>query len=272
MACPGGYELRMVDGAQRCVNKLDPNATINLVPLTAVEREVGDRQSFSIADLQTSDPDAYTRYSAEQTRFNAARVSADLRVSHQSSVDAAARDVLAANGNDPTANMNYAEQTSDPATLSAIYQQIITRDVNEYINQYHFLNTQVQQQQQTLDMVNSVKNNIGTVKDDMDYSVTAFEKQIEEIRNQININKKLRAQAMDYGKWITMGLNGLIVIALLYLLFSLGRRTMGRATLPQNPVSPPNPGNGGDFITALAKALVAPPVASAPPPKKGWLW
>ena len=255
MACPDTYELRMFEGSQRCVNKVDPTATIHLIPQAAVSRKIDDRQMFSIGELKDSNPDVYIRYVAEKERFEKEREKADAQVSHKAKVDAAARDVLAANGSDEDANARYSALTDDPDAVNAMHENQIRKDTDRFISEYQFLNNQVLQQQQTLDLVNGVKDNIGTVKDDLEYSVGTFSKQISDIRNQININRKTHDQALDYGKWLGIGLNVLIVLALLYLLFTVGRRAMKGATLPSNPASPPNTGNGGDFMGAFAKYI-----------------
>jgi hypothetical protein len=93
------------------------------------------------------------------------------------------------------------------------------------------------QQQQTLDLVNSVKDNLLTVKDDMEYSVGTFSKQISDIRNQININRKSHQLANDYGRWLSIGLNVFIVLALIFLLFTVGRQAIKSFTTPVRPTA-----------------------------------
>jgi large-conductance mechanosensitive channel len=178
-------------------------------------------------------------------------------VSHRAQVDAAARRVLETHGNDESANTKYAELVSDPDELKEIYNQMITKETDKFISEYQFLNNQSFQQQQTLDLVNSVKDNVGSVKDDMEYSVGTFNKQISDIRNQININRKTQAIAMDYGKWLNTGLNIILVLALLFLIFTVGRRAFRSPSLPSNPASPPNPGDGADSLAAAIRSLTA---------------
>jgi hypothetical protein len=263
MTCPDDYERRSINGALRCVNKVNPSATVQLIPQSSVDRspkKEGDRPPnpvFTIADLEEWDVDAYVRFTAEQRRFKADLNSANLRVSHRARVDAAARRVLEANGVDRTANMDYATLTSDPDELKEIYNHMITQETDKFISDYQFLNNQAMQQQQTLDLVDSVKNNIGTVKDDMEYSVGTFGKQISDIRNQININRKTQAIAMDYGKWLNIGLNIILVLALLFLIFTVGRRAFRSPSLPSNPASSPNFGDGSDKLAALLRGLTA---------------
>lgn len=263
MTCPDDYERRSVNGALRCVNKVDPSATVQLIPQSSVNRspkKEGDNPPnpvFTIADLKEWDIDAYVRFTAEQRRFDADLKSANLRVSRQAKVDAAARKVLDAHGVDESANMDYATLTSDPDEINEIYNHMITRETDKFISDYQFLNNQAMQQQQTLDLVDSVKDNIGTVKDDMEYSVGTFGKQISDIRNQININRKTQTAAMEYGKWLNIGLNILLVLALVFLIFTVGRRAFRNPTLPSNPASSPNFGDGSDKLAAFFRSLTA---------------
>ena len=255
MSCPNTYELKMVEGAQRCVNIVDPTVSIHLIAQPAVGRKMDEPPMFNIESLKQSDADAYTRYSVELARFKRELEKADLKVKHTAKVDAAARNVLAASGNDSAANAEYASLTNDPDALKRLYDTQIEKDTQRFMNEYQFLQTQSMQQQQSLDLINSVKDNLLTVKDDIEYSVEIFGKQVNDIRNQININRKIRQQAVDYGTWLNIGLNLLIVFALIYLLFVVGRKWVGRST--PTPAPTPPSANTNDFFNAFTKYLTA---------------
>jgi len=255
MPCPESYELRTADGAQRCVSTIDPSASIHLMPLAAVQRKADDTAPFRIDALKGVDDDAYTRYNVERTRFNKERAKADLRVDHQAQIDAAARDVLAAGGNDETANAKYSALTKDPDALNVMYQTQIEKDKNRFIGDYQFLTNQVYQQQQTLDLINNLKDSVFSVKDDMEYSVGTFNKQIGDIRNQININRRIRQQATDYGTWLNTGLNVLIVLALLYLVFTVGRRAFRGVSMQSDTLGAPARPAASDETNAIFGAL-----------------
>jgi len=255
MPCPESYELRTADGAQRCVSTIDPSASIHLMPLAAVQRKADDTAPFRIDALKGVDDDAYTRYNVERTRFNKERAKADLQVDHQAQIDAAARDVLAAGGNDETANAKYSALTKDPDALNVMYQTQIEKDKNRFIGDYQFLTNQVYQQQQTLDLINNLKDSVFSVKDDMEYSVGTFNKQIGDIRNQININRRIRQQATDYGTWLNTGLNVLIVLALLYLVFTVGRRAFRGVSMQSDTLGAPARPAASDETNAIFGAL-----------------
>jgi len=255
MPCPESYELRTADGAQRCVSTIAPSASIHLMPLAAVQRKADDTAPFRIDALKGVDDDAYTRYNVERTRFNKERAKADLQVDHQAQIDAAARDVLAAGGNDETANAKYSALTKDPDALNVMYQTQIEKDKNRFIGDYQFLTNQVYQQQQTLDLINNLKDSVFSVKDDMEYSVGTFNKQIGDIRNQININRRIRQQATDYGTWLNTGLNVLIVLALLYLVFTVGRRAFRGVSMQSDTLGAPARPAASDETNAIFGAL-----------------
>jgi hypothetical protein len=72
------------------------------------------------------------------------------------------------------------------------------------------------------------------VKDDLEYSVGTFDKQISDIQNQINKNKRVHEQAVDYGAWMLFGLNIAVVLALIYTIWVLGS-TFTKRSAPTTP-------------------------------------
>jgi large-conductance mechanosensitive channel len=273
MSCPTGFELRMVDGAQRCVSTVDSNVTVHLTALAAVPRTIGDNSSFSISDLQESHPDEYTRYSAEEARFTHEMDAAKGQISHDAEIAAAATALQNAAPGEATdlAKAKYMELTSDPDTAAYAADKAAgaaaQKEVDRFVSEYQFLANQATQQQSTLDLIRGVKDKLLTVKDDMEFSVGTFGKQVEDIRNQININKRKREQATDYGKWLSMALNVAIVAALVFALFVFGRKAMGNmGTVPSSssgaPSRPPATEETNALFGALGKYL-----ASANPAK-----
>ena len=267
MSCPDDYELRMVEGAQRCVSKTDPAITVHLVAQPMVMRPLDNHAAFTISDIDPTS-DIGVRYVAEQKRFNEELALANLNIDHQKQVNAAAKAVLAAGGNDEVANAKYSSLTKDPNALDAMYREEIRKDSDKFISDYQFLNNQAMQQQQTLDLINSVKDNLVSVKDDMEYSVGTFDKQISDIRNQININKKTREQATDYGKWIGVGLNFAIVLALLFMLFIVGRKVMGSTRISLGTADAPARPAASEHTVELLKGLTGLLSASGDSAKK----
>jgi hypothetical protein len=239
-------------------------------------RPIDNNNIFSIADMKTSHPDAYARYSAEANRFQKELEIARASISHEKQVKEAAIALQNAAPGAATdaAKARYMELTGDPDEVA--YQR--DRAANEtarkmtdrFISDYQFLKNQSTQQQSTLDLINSVKDNLMTVKDDMEFSVGTFGKQVDEIRNQINMNKRKREQATDYGKWLSIGLNIAIVAALLFAVFVIGRKAtggvgaFGMSSSQGAPARPPATPETVDFFNAFTRHLTA----SSAPAKK----
>ena len=258
MSCPTGYELRMVEGAQRCVSKIDTEVSVHLVPLPAVMRDKDDNSAFEIASLDTGS-DEYLRYSAEKTRFHEELAVANVKVDHQKAVDAAEANMRATAGTPgaEAAGAAYVALTKDANAQNVLYESQAQAKIDKFLSDYQFLRNQSHQQQMTLDLVNTVKDKLFTVKDDMEYSVSTFDKQISDIRNQINVNKTTQQQATDYGKWIGVGLNFAIVLALLFMIFVIGRKAMGVSSFspPAGPLGAPARPPASEHTVELLKGL-----------------
>lgn len=280
MSCPTGFELKPVDGAPRCVSKDDPDISIHLIPQTAVSRPLDDDSIFSIADLKTSNPDAFARYSTELERFNEEKVIAIGNVDHEKEVQAASAAVLAAAGKDASivdaAAAKYLAVTGDSDAAAYTINRGIKNDLEKsrgrFIDEYHFLSNQSKQQQSTMDLISSVKDNLFMVKDDLEFSVGTFDKQISDIQNQINMNKRKHQQAVDYGSWMMMGLNVAIVLALLFAVFTLGRLVMTKVSSSTSSGSPsrePSEHTSG-LLKSFDEYVNARLDAAERPAKRGW--
>ena len=282
MTCPSEFELKPVDGAPRCVSKDDPEVSIHLIPQTAVGRPLDDNSLFSIADLKTSNPDSFVRYSAEFERFNAEKVVAIGNIDHGQEVKAASEAVLAAAGKDASivdaAAAKYLSVTGNPDAAAYTIDKGIKNDLQKsrgrFIDEYHFLSNQSKQQQSTMDLISSVKDNLFMVKDDLEFSVGTFDKQISDIQNQINMNKRKQQQAVDYGSWMMMGLNIAIVLALLFAVFVLGRLVMTKVSTGASSSSTTRgpTEHTSEIFKSFDDYLNARLDAAERPAKRGWLW
>ena len=278
MSCPPGFELRMVEGAQRCVSTEDPDVSIHLVPQPAVMRPIDDHGLFSIADLKSQNQDASARYTAEADRFEKEKAVALAKVSRDKQIAAATAELQSAAPGEATdaAKAKYMDLTGDPDEVA--YQrdhaasEAAQKATARFISEYQFLNNQATQQQSTLDLINSVKDNLLTVKDDVEFSVGTFGKQVDAIRNQINMNKRKREQATDYGQWLSIALNIAIVVALVFMVFVVGRKAMGGVSMSSDtsegaPARAAATPETAEFFNAFTRHLTS---ASSEPAKKGW--
>ena len=96
-------------------------------------------------------------------------------------------------------------------------------EVSRYRSTYDTLASRQQQQQRTQDIMNSVKDGVLTLKDDFQYTTNTFKEQIDNLKNQINIERRGRGKVDDAGsdfyKWVDALLNLFIIAGLLYAVF-----------------------------------------------------
>jgi hypothetical protein len=98
--------------------------------------------------------------------------------------------------------------------------------IDKYKMSYTNLMNQVTNQRTTLETVDVAKNKIKGIEEDLHFSVNTFGKQIEDIRNQINIDKKhVHKETINYFDSI---LNVLIIVALIFAIYSLGKVAYSR--------------------------------------------
>jgi hypothetical protein len=111
--------------------------------------------------------------------------------------------------------------------------------MNKYLSSYSDLVNRTEQQKHTIDAVNGVRDNVLSVADDMKFSVSAFEKQLNELKNKIEIDKKKRViETATYTSWFDLIMNLLITLVTCVAIFFVGRAVMKRVT-PSAPITPP---------------------------------
>ena len=69
--------------------------------------------------------------------------------------------------------------------------------IQNYLSNYSELSQQINTHKSTIETVNGIKDKVLTVKDDLQYSVSAFQRQLDAIRNQMNINKKKQIETVQ---------------------------------------------------------------------------
>jgi len=102
----------------------------------------------------------------------------------------------------------------------------IQSTIDKYKMSYTNLMNQVTNQQSTVETVDAAKNKIKGIEEDLHFSVSTFGKQINDIRNQINIDKKkAHIETINYFDSI---LNILLMFALVFAVYSLGKAVYSR--------------------------------------------
>lgn len=113
------------------------------------------------------------------------------------------------------------------------------------------------QQQKTVDVVNGLKNNVLSLKDDFKYSADTLQRQLDKIKQQIQFDARKRQEASSESKWELLDrvLNYAIVGVLAFAAFMIYKmiRSPSPAAAPAAPVT-----SGGGLKEFLHKYLPLP--------------
>lgn len=131
------------------------------------------------------------------------------------------------------ARNRYYTLTKGDGWINEESQRLANAEVMPRIKRYwqarDDLTARLNQQQQTIDVVNSVKDKVLSMRDDFAYTTNTFAKQIADLKNQINIEKKkTEEEKIQTISWVDMSLNVLITILVVALLFVVIRKVVIR--------------------------------------------
>jgi hypothetical protein len=101
--------------------------------------------------------------------------------------------------------------------------------VQSYMTSYQDMATRRTQQQRTMDIVKAVKDKVVSMKDDFKMTTNVFSKQIGELKNQIELEKKKSLQEKEETmSWIHMLVNVLMVVFAIAAIVVLVRKLSAR--------------------------------------------
>jgi superfamily II DNA/RNA helicase len=120
-----------------------------------------------------------------------------------------------------------AKAAADAAKLqadTAAAAERAQKDVDKYTMSFNAVQTQKNQIQKTGEVMAAAAGKYTGVSKDLQYSVDQFDTQLKDLQNQINITNR-RTPAPSWWPWLDIFLNVMIVLVLLYAIYSLVRRT-----------------------------------------------
>jgi hypothetical protein len=241
--CPAGkgFELKTTNG-YACEYTADPKISFAL-------KTTPRYQSSNPAETYKNLPNANV-YEEAILDFNQKLTVAFGKVNRQEQVSTAFQKLQdAENVRDQspdayeTARIAYYTLTKGETWINDEKQRVANTEavplMNKYLSSYSDLINRTEQQKQTIDAVNGVKDNVLGVADDMKFSVAAFEKQLTEIKNKIEIDKKKKViEVATYSSWFDLIMNILIALVTCVAIFFVGKAVMKRVS-PSAPITPP---------------------------------
>ena len=232
--CPQdkGWEVKMVGGAMNCVYTADSKYRVkmNMVPMVIAPV---DKPAPSFTTLQSKET-----YNEEFTRFNNEFTVVNGQIETQTKLNNAFKTLQDAENVRDQAPDAYNQARVAYYTLlkgdtwineekNRIAQSEAQPVVNQYVNRYSVAANQSAQTRSTISLVNSVKDKMLSIQDDMQFSVDAFQRHVSDIRNQINMEKKKKQEEMvNGGDWIEILMNFVIVFALIAAIYYVFKAVM----------------------------------------------
>jgi len=245
LQCPTAknYEMTSSGSMVSCTHTGDRTISVQLmpVPMYPYFEQTGPRRYDDRAyspNLSYNQLPNKNVYRNEVERFANAIAIADEKVSKNDKLNASFRALQdAENARDTapdayqTARVAYYTLLKGDTWVNEEKNRVANAEaqpvINNFLDKYRSLQYTRSRQQAVIDSMNNVKESVLGVKDDLDFSVSNFQKHIEDIKNQINKDK--RDQDIQLSKattWIEVLLNWLIALASLIAIFFLGRYLM----------------------------------------------
>jgi len=235
--CPTdkNYEMKSTGAMIVCTHKSDPAASVPLVNVPSYW--IPDGSTLQANASYTSIPNNGA-YISELKRFNDALAIADANIDKNTKLTAAFNTLQAAENARDTApdayqaaRVGYYKLLKGDTWLNEEKNRIANIEaqpvVNELIARYQSIQSRRSQQQNIIDSMNNLKQSVLGVKKDLNFSVSNFQRHIDDITNQINKDKrKQKVELVKATSWIEVFLNWLIALATLIAIFFLVRYFM----------------------------------------------
>lgn len=245
--CPttSGLDNRIVNGEPRCVYRQDTTKFFALTQSPIVTLNSPTDFAPTVAWLRTNRPALHSAYTSAQSDFETKKALLLAQISTSQQVADAFRELQTAEnarGTNPqayqAARNRYYTLTQGDAWESNERTRLLTAEVlpeiTPYLQSINFMTSRQSQQEQTKTAVTAVKSKLMTLKDDFRQTTTTLMKQVDELRNQIELQRRRAVQTQaQTSEWFV----NLILIALsLVVIYLLYRRIMS----PPKPSAPPS--------------------------------
>lgn len=245
MNCPTekGYERRNVNGGFQCVYKADPrhSTTMNTVSATVFT-------GSTLAELKRTNAKAYSEFEKERIRFANELIILDEKISKDVKLKNAFQRLQDAENVRDKAPNAYQQARTNYYTLKEgdkwkerERERLMKAEVEPIVNKFVETKSNAlrlfENQRKTVDVVNGLKDNVLSLKDEMKYAANTFQEQIDKVKDAINRERRGRVTETKVSIWDWMDfiLNGAIVLSLLYVIYLLFKKFAFR---PAPPIAP----------------------------------
>jgi hypothetical protein len=238
--CPEerGYDLRLNGNQPRCTYYNDPKIFVDLtaVPAFDATNKESPPTLETLASGDWLEQYVYQIYNNAKADLDKKFAVVDANVDKDRKIrDAFQKLQLAENARDKSpeayqeARFQYYTLVKGDAWATEEKKRIAAAEVEPQVQKitkdYADITNRINQQSNTIQIVDGVKDKLGSLRDEFQYSVGTFGKQIQELKNQIQIERKKREEEKVVpSDWLGILLNLLIVIVLIYAIFVIFKK------------------------------------------------
>lgn len=248
-SCPStdGLENRLVGQEPRCVYRQDTTQYFALKSSPIVPLSSPTDFAPTVAWLQTNRPALYTSYKDAQDDFATKKALLLSQIATSRQVSDAFRELQAAEnarGTNPQAYQNarnrYYTLTQGDTWQATERQRVLNAEVlpeiAPYLQSINFMAERQTQQAGTKTAVNTVKSKLISLKDDFKLTTTTLSKQVTELRNQIELQKRRAIEAqVKTSDWF---INLILIVLSVVVIYILYRRITRPTTFKSRSVTP----------------------------------
>lgn len=234
--CPPMFELRVKEGMPSCVYKPSPDVFFTLKQ-TGLPVIPGPQGRGNIAvNVESMPPELRAKYQELLDDYTAKSAEAVGKLEKTALLQNMFKDLQAKeNVRDQApdayeqSRIAYYTTLNGESWLEGEKQRIAKAEAepkaNQYLTAYQDVSGRLGQQQLTYDIIKGVKDKMLSMKDDFQYTTQTFNKQIDELKSQINIERNKHAAEKEKNfSWLDTILNVIITFVTIILIFVIGKK------------------------------------------------
>lgn len=238
MQCPAdkGFDTMVVGGKPTCAYKKDVSkfVTLNMLPATPFDQKT--KRAQTIEEVRRNDPATYAKYKQEEERFDKdfavvyGNIEKDVKTRDAFQELQAAENVRDQNPQAyQDARVRYYTLVKGDTWKNEERERIARAEtlpaVAKFRQQAQQFETQINQQQRTLDVVTGVKDKVLSIRDELQYSVAAFGKQLAGLKSEIQIQRRMQGEKKESPfQWLEILINLVLILSSIAVAFVLYRK------------------------------------------------
>ena len=257
-SCPTaqGFDQTTDGGQPKCVYRRTPSLFVNLTTVTGIPYNTATTPPPipTLEQLRTLDPGRHALFKQEVDRVSVELADRLTQVSKNAQLTSAFEMLQKAENVRDTqpeayqrARVSYYSLLRGPAWVETERERVertdVVPEIARYQQAYQDIESRRSAQQRIQDVMTSVKSGVLSLKDDIQYTTTLFKDQLDELKNQIQQERRGRAtpEGPPESSWAEFALNVAILIGLVIAAGLIIWKVYGKVVSPATAFPSPIP-------------------------------